>query len=167
MENNIENKEWRQFTPGVDLDDSCVLMEESESNARRFLTAELEPEDTRLSTTELETEDVRMLTSVSDFLWKNAPKTTVINSVRYQEMRSAKAALDQILKESDRERSKIQFLPAFCGASLNAEFDTLFVFDMKRFQYIIRKADNFEIYPLTNGKVRMSFMFNKALIPIG
>ena len=50
------------------------------------------------------------------------------------------------------------------GCAVRVECDSITVEDPAQFQAAVRKADNFEFYPLVNGKLRMALMFYHCYI---
>jgi hypothetical protein len=84
-----------------------------------------------------------------------------LNIHRYCELLLAKNALDNILhKEGEQETFEIKFVPEFSYGTLSAELDWLTIRDKKAFAIAMSRADNFEIYPLTNGRIRAVFTFH-------
>lgn len=91
----------------------------------------------------------------------------VINPARYMDVLLAKDAMDDLLMESgENEKAAVRFHHAFSSASVSAEVDQLEVLNIGEFFAVESKASNFEIYPLTNGRVSISFMFKNVLIPV-
>ena len=110
--------------------------------------------------------DDPIISALIDFIKNHAPKTSVLNPRRYQEMLVSKNALDRLLTENDENASKIHYHPEFLCASVTAEVDSFEVTDMKMFSIAMSTADNFEMYPLTNGKMRIAFTYNRMLVGI-
>jgi len=107
------------------------------------------------------------LDALCEFLSKNHPGTTTLNIGRYYELLFAKAALDDLLQQNGvHDLFRIEFMPFFCSASLWAEVDDFEVCDKLVFQLAMERADNFEFTPLTNGRLRIAFMFNRMMIPV-
>lgn len=101
-----------------------------------------------------------LLNGLCEWLRDNQPKMQILNVRRYYEMLIAKAAFDDVLKKNwDSEPSTVELNPAFACASLRAEVDSFEVTDIDAFSLLLSKADNFEVVPLTNGKLRLAFMF--------
>lgn len=97
---------------------------------------------------------------------KSLPKSQVkmLNPSRYKLMLRTAAQLTDLLRKtvSDGEL-KIDVDPTFNLGSITVELDSLSVDEPLAFADVIYKADNFEIYPLTNGKIRLDVTFQSVL----
>lgn len=97
---------------------------------------------------------------------KSLPKSQVkmLNPSRYKLMLRAAAQLTDLLRKtvSDGEL-EIDVDPTFNLGSITVELDSLSVDEPLAFADVIYKADNFEIYPLTNGKIRLDVTFQSVL----
>jgi hypothetical protein len=83
------------------------------------------------------------------------------------EMLKAASLLRQLLYDSENEnRINIKFKLDYSCGSVCAEIDDLTIYSPAKFAEIIKKADNFEIYPLISGKIRFSMMFHNLYIGI-
>lgn len=103
------------------------------------------------------------LDSLSDVIRTCEPYPRLLNGKRYLEMLLAKEAIDDLLEQSDSGKSRISLHPMFCSGSVIAEVDDLVVQDFTAMQVVFSLADNFEIYPLTNGRMRIAFTFNHIM----
>lgn len=82
---------------------------------------------------------------------------------RYILMAQTAACLQQLLVEADDEgRVEIHLIPEFAAGEVSTELDMLTVYDCAAFTKIILPADNFEIIPLVNGRVRFSITFHSV-----
>lgn len=91
----------------------------------------------------------------------------IANMPRYLEMIQAKHLLDSLIhKCGGTESACICFNQKFLSGSVSVDLESLEVSNIDYFNLAIAKADNFEIYALTNGKVRLSLMFYRALRPL-
>ena len=107
------------------------------------------------------------LDTLCEFLLENHPGTTALNIGRYYELLFAKDALDDLLQKNGvQDLFKIEFMPLFCSASLWVETDAFEVCDKVAFRLAMECADNFEFTPITNGRLRIAFMFNRMMIPV-
>lgn len=100
---------------------------------------------------------------------KRAPKSTaqMLNFQVYVNMVAAKKGLDMLLQECGDDGSvQIKLSPEFSCGSVTVDMDSLEVFKPKLFAVATEKADNFEFYALTNGKIRLALMFYDALMPV-
>ena len=97
---------------------------------------------------------------------KSLPKSQVkmLNPSRYKLMLRTAAQLTDLLRKtvSDGEL-EIDVDTTFNLGSITVELDSLSVDEPLAFADVIYKADNFEIYPLTNGKIRLDVTFQSVL----
>ena len=97
---------------------------------------------------------------------KSLPESQVkmLNPSRYKLMLRTAAQLTDLLRKtvSDGEL-EINVDPTFNLGSITVELDSLSVDEPLAFADVIYKADNFEIYPLTNGKIRLDVTFQSVL----
>ena len=97
---------------------------------------------------------------------RSMPKSQVkmLNPSRYKLMLRTAAQLTDLLRKtvSDGEL-EINVDPTFNLGSITVELDSLSVDEPLAFTDVIYKADNFEIYPLTNGKIRLDVTFQSVL----
>ncbi len=94
------------------------------------------------------------------------PKDTVkmIDFDRYKLMMQTAAELKDLLVEAGlKGEFDIEVCDLFDSGFIKAELDELIVPDPTRFALMIAKADNFEIYPKTNGKMQLSLTFLSVL----
>ena len=91
-----------------------------------------------------------------------------IDFERYKTMMQAAVELKDVLVEADAEGEfEIELCDTFNAGSIKAELDELTVLNTKQFAVMIEKADNFEIYPKTNGKIQLNITFQSVLKTIG
>lgn len=97
---------------------------------------------------------------------KFLPKATVkmINRSRYRLLMRTAAQLTDILRKTEPEGElNIEIDDALNLGSISVELDSLTVEEPLTFADMIYKADNFEVYPLTNGKIRLDVTFHGVL----
>ena len=97
---------------------------------------------------------------------KSMPKSQVkmLNPGRYKLMLRTAAQLTDLLRKTVSEGElEIDVDPTFNLGSITVELDSLSVDEPLAFADVIYKADNFEIYPLTNGKIRLDVTFQSVL----
>lgn len=97
---------------------------------------------------------------------KSLPKSQVkmLNPSRYKLMLRTAAQLTDLLRKTVSEGElEIDVDPTFNLGSITVELDSLSVDEPLAFADVIYKADNFEIYPLTNGKIRLDVTFQSVL----
>ena len=97
---------------------------------------------------------------------RHLPKATVkmINPSRYKLlMRTASQLTDILRKTTPEGELNIEIDDMFNIGSISVELDSLTVENPLAFADAIYKADNFEIYPLTNGRIRLDITFHGVL----
>lgn len=92
-------------------------------------------------------------------------KEHVPNELRLKQMEFCVASLAYLTKDEDVEISYAVCEPFPSMGSIHLEFGEITFEDMLRFSRVCEFADNMEIYPLTNGKLRMSFAFHGVATP--
>ena len=94
------------------------------------------------------------------------PKETVkmIDFDRYKTMMKTAAELKEILCENQEEgQLDIDICDMFNMGSITAQLSDLTVCDIPEFTKMISKADNFEIYPRTDGTIQLNITFQSVL----
>ena len=94
------------------------------------------------------------------------PKATVkiINPKRYYLMLQVAAKLTCLLKKTlPTGEINIEINQLFNLGSISIELDSLTILEPSIFAELICKADNFEVYPLTNGNVKLTITFHAVL----
>lgn len=97
---------------------------------------------------------------------QHLPKSTVklLNPERYKLMMATAAQLIELLEKSYSEGElDIDIDTTFNMGSISIELESLTISDPVAFANLIHTADNFEVYPLTNGNVRLSIAFPSVL----
>ena len=97
---------------------------------------------------------------------RSMPKSQVkmLNPSRYKLMLRTAAQLTDLLRKTVLDGElEINVDPTFNLGSITVELDSLSVDEPLAFADVIYKADNFEIYPLTNGKIRLDVTFQSVL----
>lgn len=88
------------------------------------------------------------------------PELKIIDPARIASATKAKTILDRAFMEAkSNARAVVQLDPFFSTATVSAEAEDLVFYDPQAFSLAIADADNFEVYPLENGKIRISIMF--------
>lgn len=94
------------------------------------------------------------------------PKSTVklLEVSRYQLLMETAAALQKLLAETIPEGSlTVEIDPDFNLGCISSELPELSVTNPQTFSVILKNADNCEIYPLTNGNLRLDITFQRIL----
>lgn len=97
---------------------------------------------------------------------KCLPKATVkmINLSRYRLLMRTASQLTDLLRKTEPEGEiNIEIDKTFNLGSISVEMDSLTIEDPHAFADAIYKADNFEIYPLVTGKIRLDVTFHGVL----
>lgn len=115
----------------------------------------------------MEPENSPIMEALIRCLRENQPQVQILNLSRYREMLVARKALHFLLLESwQNEDTTIRFFSEFAAASLSAEVDSFEVCNKDAFALLAEKADNFEVIPLLNGRMRISFMLYRMMTSI-
>lgn len=94
------------------------------------------------------------------------PKSTVklLDVSRYQLLMETAAALQKLLAETIPEGSlTVEIDPDFNLGCISSELPELSVTNPQTLSVILKNADNCEIYPLTNGNLRLDITFQRIL----
>ena len=93
--------------------------------------------------------------------YQEQPKIWVVDPVRQTEfMQAYKGISALVLAEEPEANIECEMHEINIGAGvIRIEADELVVREIQNFCAAISKANNFEIYPLANDKMRMSIMF--------
>lgn len=100
-----------------------------------------------------------------DFLEELSQATVkIINIERYKLMLQTAAKLTNLLRVTSSEGEiNIEINKMFNLGAISFETDSLTITSPTAFADLIYNADNFEIYPLCNGKVRVDITFQSVL----
>ena len=91
-------------------------------------------------------------------------KLKILNLERYKTMMEVAAKLTAILRENNPEGEiTIDVNEKFNLGSISVELDSLMVTSPAIFAELICKSDNLEVYPLTNGNIRLDITFQRIL----
>lgn len=106
------------------------------------------------------------LDALCEVIANSQPQIKVLNIPRLQVILEIKKQFSQALGLPVEEIVLTQH-PLFSAVSLSSEIDELVVEKPAAFAAVLAQASNVEIYPLTNGRIRISLMFPKAMVPLG
>ena len=91
-------------------------------------------------------------------------KVKVLNHERYKTMMAVAAKLTSVLQKNNSEGElTIDVNEKFNLGSISVELDSLTVTSPTLFAELICKADNFEVYPLTNENIKLDITFQSVL----
>ena len=105
------------------------------------------------------------LDALLDFM-KSLPQPTlkVLNTERYALILKTAADLKELLCQTAESGCiDIDLVQEFNLGSISFEAPDLVVYDSETFAKIISVCDNVEIYPLTNGNLRLNLTFQSVL----
>lgn len=94
--------------------------------------------------------------------WQSKPHMFIVNKNRVKAINDAHNRLEKIIHEyTPKANVQINMSELNDGSAyLSVETDELVVHNVQDFISIIKEANNFEIYPLNNGKIKITIMFN-------
>lgn len=97
--------------------------------------------------------------------WQSQPHMFIVNMSRMKEMEAAYDILKEIVYKYDPDVTMEVNTNVINDGSASISIETcdLVVHDVKEFIEAIKKANNFEIYPLKNGNLRIAIMFNDIM----
>ncbi len=102
------------------------------------------------------------------FLRNNQPQTQYLDLRRYSEMLSAKTQFESILTDEGTQTNlSVRLEPQFQYGVLTADLDEWTVSTTEEWKKAIRLTDGFEVYPMTNGRIRVAFLFRRMMKTIG
>ena len=112
------------------------------------------------------TEFFRALLSFFDYYSEGTVK--MIDFDRYAVLMKTAAELKQFLAETDEQGElEIELDERFEMGTISTRLNDLTVMDPSRFAAMIAAADNFEIYPRTDGTLQLIITFQSVLKTIG
>lgn len=88
----------------------------------------------------------------------------VLNLEKYKIMKEVATKLTSVLQENNPEGElTIDVNEKFNLGSISVELDSLTITSPVLFAELICMSDNFDVYPLTNGKVMLDITFQRIL----
>lgn len=115
-----------------------------------------------------ETNESPLIEELCAFLRNNQPQMQYLDLRRYSEMLSAKTQLESILiDEGTQTNLSVRLEPQFQYGVLTTELDEWTVSTTEEWKKAIRLTDGYEVYPLTNGRIRVAFLFRRMMKAIG
>ncbi len=115
-----------------------------------------------------ETNESPLIEELCAFLRNNQPQMQYLDLRRYSEMLSAKTQLESILTDEGTQTNlSIRLEPQFQYGVLTTELDEWTVSTTEEWKKAIRLTDGYEVYPLTNGRIRVAFLFRRMMKAIG
>ena len=110
-----------------------------------------------------ENENFEVLDAFLQILKKKLEQSRVqiLDATRFKEFESAYNALSEITPDAEIVYDMHELNDG--SGYIQIETNELIFYDIPRFCKAIEKADNFEIYPLTTGKIQMAVTFNGVM----
>lgn len=93
-------------------------------------------------------------------------KPSILNPIKIQQMQFAYGVLKYLTKETDAKLTYLLNEPFKSMGSISIEGKTISFTNSEWFARAAEFASNTEVYPLTNGKVRMTLTFHGLVRPI-
>ena len=94
--------------------------------------------------------------------------TKLLNVPKYREMLVAASLLKDLLSQSEESGMiEINVHPEFNLGAVTAEVTSLTAEKPELFIEILKSADNFEVYPLVNGNIKIEIAFQSIMKTIG
>lgn len=116
----------------------------------------------------VDAEQEQILDAVSALLLAVERQPAVLNVSRYRQMAFAHAVLQKLARDAgDMTLTYKLHQPFKFMGSVSLEGESLEFCNSPLFSRAAGLADNIEIYPLVNGRVRMTFTFHGLTTPIG
>lgn len=92
------------------------------------------------------------------------PSVSLLDFGRYRRMMRSAFLLQRLLSDDvPPESISVKLLPEFRMGYLTVELPELTVYRSQQFCAILSAADNFEVYPLANGNLRLDISFQNVL----
>lgn len=97
--------------------------------------------------------------------WQSQPHMFIVNTSRMKEMEIAYDILKEIVCKYDPEAVMEVNINVINDGSASISIETcdFVVHDVQEFIEAIKNANNFEIYPLKNGNMKIAIMFNDIM----
>lgn len=99
-------------------------------------------------------------------LMNNLPDSTikVLNPTKYQSMLRTAFLLKDILSETQTSIDiMVDIENRFNAGVVSVEVDELTILSPIKFASLLNSVNNMDVYPLVNGKIRLSFAFHNIL----
>ena len=91
-------------------------------------------------------------------------KLKILNPSKYILMLQTAVQLTNLLQETTRDiKLNLKLNHLFNLGAITVELNTLTIDNPRKFTEIISAADNIEVYPLTNGRIKLDLTFQSVL----
>lgn len=108
-----------------------------------------------------------VVVTVGEAIIADESKPAVINPIKIQQMQFAYGVLKYLTRDSDVKLTYALHEPFKSMGSISVEGKNLVFTNSEWFSRAAEFASNTEIYPLTNGKVRLTLTFHGLVKTIG
>lgn len=103
---------------------------------------------------------------LTELIRKDEGRVAALNVERMQQLQLAYDIFKKIVIGEDVSVSYQTNKPFPSMGSISVEADLLALSDPELFHVVAKLANNMEVYPLTDGKVRMTFTFHGLTMPL-
>lgn len=107
-----------------------------------------------------------IIESIGEQIMQNENAPGILHLPRMQQMQFSYAVLQKLCKNEDMTVRYIQNEPFQSMGSIYVEGDSLSFLDCKWLSRAVEFADNVEIYPLLDERIRMVLTFHGLTVPI-
>lgn len=107
-----------------------------------------------------------IVNSVGEMIAVDEAKTSVLVPEKLQKMQFVHGVIKYLTKGTNAKVTYTLHSPFKSMGSIFVEAEEIKFSDVKWFARIMRFADNIDIYPLTNGKVKMAITFHGLVRPV-
>jgi hypothetical protein len=97
--------------------------------------------------------------------WVEAPKVGVVNPSKMQEVMDSYVIIRNIIRSSDPDATIeiVEGALQMGAVSISAVTSDVTVYDTATFAEAIKNADNFQVYPRTDDKVKLDILFEGVI----
>lgn len=115
---------------------------------------------------ELEQALDELIADIGDKIVEEENKEAVLNLRRMNQMKFTHAAMKHMTRGTDAIVSYKLGEPFKSMGSVSVEADTIEFYNSELFAKAVMFSSNIEVYPLKNGKVRLTFTFHGLTAPV-
>ena len=107
-----------------------------------------------------------VILALGEMIETEETKTAIINPRRFAQMRLCYELIQKMMQGSEAEVNYRLHEPFKSMGSITLEADNLIIQHPEVLRMMCALCSNAECYPLTNGKIRMVFAFDRLTIPM-
>lgn len=109
-------------------------------------------------------EEEAVLDALCEYLTQHLPRLQALVPERYLQVLASKNVLEKLYRAHDESVcAEVRLNLPFSSATLSLEAEALEVTQQDQFLQLLQLADRFEIYPLSNGKLKLAFVFEDVM----